>query len=154
MRVETAVPLRGVIGAPLRRRRAGLVAVLMASVLLACSDPVEVTVPPPTLPSVGFLVGTVTLLGNDGPTNPAGHITLYASPQDLEQRIAKYGAVLIRRDGAVRAYDFAIGSIVPGDYYVLACWSIGCAEYREPGSGTLRTVRVSGGRVTRLSFGL
>lgn len=153
MRVETAVPLRGAIRAPLRRHGGGLVAVLMASLLLACSDPVEVT-PPPTSPSVGRLAGTVTLLGNDGPMHPSGHLTLYASPQDLEQRIAKYGAPLQRRNGAERVYDFAIESIVPGDYYVLACWTIGCGEYREPETGTLRTVRVSAGRVTRLNFGL
>jgi hypothetical protein len=154
MRVETAVPLRGAIRAPIRRRSAGLVSLLIVSVLIACSEPLEVSAPAATVPSVGWLIGSVTLLGNDGPSHPTGNITLYASPQDLEQRIAKYGTVLVRRDGVSRVYDFLIGNVVPGDYYVLACWTIGCGEYRKPETGALRTVRVSAGRVTRLSFGL
>jgi hypothetical protein len=126
----------------------------MASVLLACSDAPEVTAPTQTLPAVGWLAGTVTLLGNDGPTHPPGNITLYASPEDLAQRNARYSAVLNRRDGIVRVYDFAIGGISPGAYYVLACWTVGCGEYRYPESSVLRTVRIRPGRVTRLSFGL
>ena len=154
MRVDSAVPLRGAIRALLRRRSAGFASLLIVSLLLACSEPLEVTVPPPTIPAVGWLTGSVSLLGNDGPSHPVGNITLYASPQDLEQRIAKYGAVLSRRDGVARVYDFVIGNVVPGDYYVLACWTIGCGEYRKPETGALRTVRVSAGRVTRLNFGL
>ena len=155
MRVETAVPQQGApIRALLRRRSTAFVTMLIASVLLACSEPLAVSAPSPTIPSVGWLTGSVTLLGNDGPTHPSGYITLYASPQDLEQRNARYGTVLHRRDGVVRIYDYAIGSIVPGNYYVLACWTIGCGEYRDPGTGALRTVRILPGRFTRLSFGL
>jgi hypothetical protein len=154
MRVETAVSLPGApIRALLRRRSNAFVAMLIATVLLACNEPLEVTAPP-IGPSVGWLTGSVTLLGNDGPSHPNGNITLYASPQDLEQRVARYGAILNRRDGVVRVYDFAIGGIAPGEYYVLACWTIGCGEYRDPVTGALRTVRVSAGRVTRFSFGL
>jgi hypothetical protein len=154
MRVEPAVALRGAIRAPIRRRSAGLVSFLIVSVLIACSDPLDVTATAPNVRSVGWLTGSVTLLGNDGPSHPPGNITLYTSPQDLEQRHAKYGTVLIRRDGTARVYDFLIGNVVPGDYYVLACWTIGCGEYRKPETGALRTVRVSAGRVTRLNFGL
>lgn len=155
MRVETAVPLQGApIRARFRRRSTVFVTMLVASVLIACSEPLDVSVPTPAIPSVGWLTGSVTLLGNDGPANPTGVITLYATPQDLEQRNARYGTVLHRRNGTARVYDFAIGSIVPGNYYVLACWTVGCGEYRDPGTGVLRTVRILPGRFTRLTFGL
>ena len=101
-----------------------------------------------------MLVGTVTLLGDGGPTHPPGYLTLYASPQDLESRNSRYGTVLHRRSGSARVYDFAIGNILPGDYYVLACWSIGCGEYRYPGSSELQAVRVRRGTMTQLHFGL
>ena len=155
MRVDTAVPLRTEIRRSLSRHRVfGFMAILMASALLACSDEVEVTAPGPTLPAVGWLTGTVTLLGNDGPTHPAGNVTLYASPEDLAQRDSRYGATLVRRNGEVRAYDFVIANVIPGDYYVLFCWTVGCGEYREPGTGVLRTIRIRAGRTTRLNFGL
>ena len=155
MRVETAVQLRrGRSVTPLRRRIYGFVAVLMASVLLACSGDPEITAPGPTLPALGWLTGTVTLLGNDGPTHPPGYLTLYASPEDLAQRNSRYGGTLYRRDGDVRAYDFFVANVLPGDYYVLFCWTIGCGEYRQPETGALRTVRIRPARGTRLNFGL
>lgn len=105
------------------------------------------------MPSVGLLSGSVSLLGNDGPTYPTGNITLYSTQEDLERRISKYASTLHRRTGIDRVYDFVIDSIVPGDYYVLACWTIGCGEYRDA-AGALRRVGIQAGRSTKLSFGL
>jgi hypothetical protein len=104
--------------------------------------------------STGILVGSVTLLGNDGPTHPAGHISLYASQADLESWTARYNAGLYRRSGIERTYDYVFANIVPGDYFIRACWTIGCAEYREPQSGVLLKVRIRQGRITTLHFGL
>lgn len=155
MRVETAVPVwREGFRFVWRRRVFGFMAILMTSALLSCSEELEVTAPGATIPALGWLTGSVTLLGNDGPANPPGSVTLYATPEDLALRVSRYGATLNRRSGEVRTYDFIVANVQPGSYYVLFCWTIGCGEYRDPGTGELRTIRIRAGRTTRLSFGL
>ena len=154
MRAAPAESLPGTsTGSPLRRFST-LLALLLVMVALACHD----DSPQPTAPSpqvaVGTLSGSVTLLGNYGPSNPPGHIQLFTSREQLDRRIARYDAPLFRRSGPVRTYGFIFPGIAPGEYYVLACWSIGCGEYRERATGALRTVRVNGGRMTTLHFGL
>ena len=138
-----------------RRTFSRLFALLLLTVALACGDDALPTTGPSPTPSLGVLTGTVTLLGDDGPSDPPGHISLYASLEDLERRIARHDAPLVRRSGAARTYGYTISNIVAGDYYVMACWSsIGCGEYRTPGTGALRTVRIQRGRLTTLQFGL
>src|SRR5687767_14387666 len=154
MRIDPNVPLRRTkSGAIVFRPLSRIAALSLVTLALACDDPVPPTSPPPR-PTVGVLSGTVTLLGDDGPPLPFGNLTLYASENDLDLRIPRYTALLHRQSETLRVYDFAIGSIVPGDYYVLACWAIACGEYRDPGTGVLRTVRIRRGVNTRLNFGL
>ena len=155
MRVGTAVPKEGVQRAALTARwlpRA--VVLLIMTVVLACYDDNDPTAPPQTGPNIGWVTGSVTLLGDDGPTPLTGVITLHHTETDLELRIPQYGAVLHRRTADLRVYDFLIGNVAPGDYYVAACWTVGCGEYRDPATGALRTVRIRRGRTTRLHFGM
>jgi hypothetical protein len=134
------------------RRRFSSFAFLLAFVLIACSDP---TSPSSQGAAVrGTLVGTVTLLGEDGPSNPPGRLTLHVTEDDLNYHRAAYTAVLLRRAGPERVYDFAVAGLAPGEYYVLACFSIGCGPYSEPGTGALRRIRINPWRTTVLRFGL
>jgi hypothetical protein len=126
----------------------------VVALVLACSEAPAPVAPGPTSPATGWLWGSVTLLGNYGPSHPSGYVALYSSPDDIPLRVPKYSATLYRRDGAVRVYDFVVANIAPGSYYVRACWTIGCGEYRQPETGALRTVRITAGRLTRLNFGL
>jgi hypothetical protein len=125
---------------------------LLAFVLIACSDPTS----PPSKGAAyqGSLVGTVTLLGEDGPSNPPGRLTLHVTEDDLNYHRAAYTAVLLRRAGPERVYDFALAGVAPGEYYVLACFSIGCGPYSEAGTGALRRIRINAWRTTVLRFGL
>jgi hypothetical protein len=155
MRIDPDVSLKGAgSGAVAYRRLSRLVASLLVTLTLACSDSPLPSSPPAPLPAGGFLAGTITLLGDDGPTHPPGNVTLYASEHDLDLRIPRYATPLYRRSGTGRVYDFVIGNIVPGDYYVLGCWTVGCGAYHDPETGALRTVRIRRGLTTRLIFAL
>ena len=127
----------------------GLIAML---VLVACGQ--ETTATPEAAPVAGTIVGSVTLLGSDGPESPTGRLTLHASLEDLQYHRGMYGVMLQRRPGVARAYDFVLTGVKPGAYYVLACFSIGCGEYRDPATGVLRQIRVDSRRMSVLHFGL
>ena len=149
MSPDTSNPLSSPSGL---RRRFPFFALLLALVMIACSDP---TSPPSQGPALrGSLAGSVTLLGEYGPSNPPGQLTLHKSEEDLQFHRAAYVAVLQRRAGPERVYDFVLAGVSPGEYYVLACFSIGCGPYSEPGTGALRTIRIQRGRITTLRFGL
>jgi hypothetical protein len=136
----------------LRRRLAPLFVLFLLAVA-ACDD-ASPTSPQGRLALPGVLRGTVTLLGDVGPTHPPGTISLYGSLSELGQWMPQRSAQLIRRDGINRVYEFVVPGVAAGTYYVRFCWTIACGEYRNPVTGELRTVRIVPGRTTRLSFGL
>jgi hypothetical protein len=125
---------------------------LILAALLGCRDAGPSS--PPTS-STGLLAGTVTLLGSDGPPDPAGlDIQLFATTEELELRRPTFRAPLRRNALPGRSFDFSVSRVEPGEYYVIACCEVGCGDYRDPGTGAWRRVRVRASLTTWLTFGL
>lgn len=77
----------------------------------------------------GTLDGTVVLQGG-GEVGTSPHLNLYSSPTDFDLR--ENGA-RIDLTGASFPFDFRIGNLDPGTYYLEACFSFGCHFYQDGG---------------------
>lgn len=77
----------------------------------------------------GTLDGTVVLQGV-GEAGPSPHLNLYSSPTDFDLR--ENGARIDLTGGSF-PFDFRIGNLDPGTYYLEACFSFGCHFYQDGG---------------------
>ena len=125
--------------------------IYVAALILAvgCGN-AELAAPPEA--TAGKVSGTVTLLGSAGSPAPTGQVTLYASVEDFEQRKAAYAGSLSTTAPSVRTYAFTVAYVQPGNYYLRACFSFGCGEYRDGQTGALLQVGVRAGETTRVAI--
>ena len=77
----------------------------------------------------GALAGTVVAEGSGQP-GPSPHLNLYASPTDFDLR--RNGA-RIDLTGQGFPFDFRIQNLIPGTYYLEACFDFGCVAYQNGG---------------------
>lgn len=78
---------------------------------------------------------------------------LFSSLENYENRIPAYQAALSRVPGE-RKYEFVVPSVQPGNYFLVACFEIGCGDWRDSTTGQLRVIPVRAGDVASVHFRL
>lgn len=93
----------------------------------------------------GTLEGTVVLEGT-GAVGTSPHVMLYSSPTDFDLR---QNGARVDLTGEDFPFDFRVGHLDPGTYYVEACFAFGCEAYSNQGNPG---VSVSEGQTTTITL--
>jgi hypothetical protein len=117
--------------------------------LLSCREPSRIDAP--SAFTRGQLAGTVTLLGDVSPPKSNARVSLYSSMSDFETGHAARVGEATPSAGTPRTFSFRVDEIVPGAYYIRACFAFGCGEYRDD-IGALSPVSIRAGRTTMLAL--
>ncbi len=96
-----------------------LTALLLAT---ACSDDGG------TPPQAGRVTGEVHLLGDPPPAPAAGVAQLYISVADMDRRNA---VIEVALNGGPVDWTFDFEVVPVGRYYLGACFTFGCGDYRD-----------------------
>ena len=103
------------------------------------------------LPATGRIEGTVVMVPSEGPAvDPAGaRAALYRTRADLDQGQTFRTAEIT---GTGRLFAFTFEAVAPGQYFVDACFTIGCRPYAGGGPGEPVAVIVQAGRTLQLEL--
>jgi hypothetical protein len=101
--------------------------------------------------ALGTLTGSVTLLGS-APVPNSGVFSLYESLSEYDARHSAYEGPLTPTLALPRTYEFHLENIRATTYYITACFSFGCGEYRDAVTGDLIAVKVAPRTTTRLEI--
>ena len=127
-----------------RLTRATLVLTALGVVGAACTDD-------PDAPTHGRIEGSVVMVPSEGPAvDPAGaRAALYHTRADLDEGRTFREAGLT---GTGRRFAFTFDAVVPGQYFVDACFAFGCRPYAGGGPGEPVPVTVEAGRTLQLEL--
>lgn len=93
----------------------------------------------------GTLEGTVVLNGT-GAVGTSPHVMLYTSPTDFDLR---QNGARVDLTGEDFPFDFRVGHLDPGTYYLEACFAFGCGAYSNQGDPG---VSISDGQTTTITL--